>query len=50
MAKSIDVSDLNIYYGDFLAVAGRHDPDRRVVQSPPSSGPPAVASPRFCAR
>ena len=22
MAKSIDVSDLNIYYGDFLAVEG----------------------------
>jgi phosphate transport system ATP-binding protein len=22
MAKSIDVSDLNIYYGDFLAVSG----------------------------
>ena len=24
MAKSIDVSDLDIYYGDFLAVRGRH--------------------------
>ena len=28
MAKSIDVSDLNIYYGDFLAVAGRQHDDQ----------------------
>ena len=49
MAKSIDVSDLNIYYGDFLAVSGVNM-TIKARRSPRSSGPPAAASRPCCAR
>ena len=52
MAKRIDVSDLDIYYGDFRAVAGRHH-DHRAAQRHRADRPvrlrevdlPAVAQP-----
>ena len=50
MAKSIDVSDLNIYYGDFLAVEDVNIADPRPRPSPPSSARPAAASRPSCAR
>ena len=48
MAKRIDVSDLNIFYGDFLAVE-----DVSMTIEPKSVtafiGPPGAASRRSCA-
>ena len=49
MAKRIDVTNLNVYYGKFLAVATRTSPSSR-ARSPPSSAHPAAASRPCCAR
>jgi phosphate transport system ATP-binding protein len=47
MAKRIEVSGLNVYYGDFKAV---EDVSMTVEpRSPRSSARPAAASPRSCA-
>jgi len=43
MAKSIDVSDLNIYYGDFLAVEG-------VTMTIPARSVTALIGPSGCGK
>ena len=49
VSKRIEVNDLNVYYGNFLAV---EDVSLTIEPAPsrPSSGRPDAASPRSCAR
>ena len=50
MAKSIDVSDLDIYYGDFLAVEGVNMTHQGALGHRASSARPGAASRPCCGR
>ena len=50
MAKSIDVSDLDIYYGDFLAVQGVNMTIKRALGDRVHRARRAAASRPCCAR